>query len=689
MRRERKHMADIAARMRRPVPPTTTHYMTGRRVSAIAEMVVPTRWYRMEEQADGTRKRGGADTQRAFALIEYLLEPDSLLDTFLDRLKEFQGLTLNDFSSTQLKMLYEITEQMRANGRREMEALLNERRERRGSAIGGIVKEILRGEPQKVFENIGSLESKKEQRSGPVYSAQAASLRPSRMIRLFAGGIEGVFYEHFVNRVNKATDSEIREYKRRLNKGTEIMKELGISAKVLDKELEYDGVTMITDDVLHLWLAMMNERSERAVVYGNKIDRGTIHGLTAQLSPELKKWGMAILADFEGNYGRLNEAFIEDRNMDMGKEQAYFPMIRQDLDQMPLGDEFASQLAVRNAWRKGYADKKFTLSRVDINEANQKPIQLGATRLWLQQIEKQEHYIASQSLVKDLQYIADNRVLKDSLKQRYGRRANEWLLKYINAYAQPNMYKTFDATSRFMSVIRGNMAVAYLGFNLLTVFKQAPSLAFYLRNANPLDMLKAASEMVLHPLETMRFVNTMDPQMDMRSYDRVTEEPEDIGPVEGDKRHEEGRPGEHEADHVHGPRGHHDRMEGRVRARAQQAWLGGRGGARGPAGDAGDPAGRAGQGPRGDIPEQRGAQLVHYVQQPAQPDLEHVRVRHPQRDQAARVGEIGRHPGRDRRVRGDHSAARRVAHSGRSRGNSKGNDGAVVQKPAGRGAVPR
>lgn len=524
VRRERKHMADLAARMRRPVSPTTTHYMTGRRVSAIAEMVVPTRWYRMEDQLGGSRKRGEADKARASDLIDYLLEPDSLLDTFLDRLKEFQGLTLNDFSSTQIEMLYEITEEMRANGRREMEKLLNERRERRGAAIGGIIKEVLRGEPQKVFENIGSLESKKEQRSSPVYAAQAASLRPSRMIRLFAGGIEGVFYEHFVNRVNRATDSEIREYKRRLNAGTALMKELKISAKTLDKEIEYDGVTMVTDDVLHLWLAMMNERSERAVVYGNKIDRSTIHGLTAQLSPELKKWGMAILADFESNYSRLNEAFIEDRNMDMGKEQAYFPMIRQDLDQMPLGDEFASQLAVRNAWRKGYADKKFTMSRVDINEANQKPIQLGATRLWLQQIEKQEHYIASQSLVKDLQNIADNRMLKDALKQRYGRRANEWLLKYINAYAQPNMYKTFDATSRFMSVIRGNMAVAYLGFNLLTVFKQAPSLAFYLRNANPFDMLKSASEMILHPLETMAFVNRMDPQMDMRSYDRITEE---------------------------------------------------------------------------------------------------------------------------------------------------------------------
>jgi hypothetical protein len=86
------------------------------------------------------------------------------------------------------------------------------------------------------------------------------------------------------------------------------------------------------------------------------------------------------------------------------------------------------------------------------------------------------------------------------------------------------MYKSFDAVTRWMGVVRNNMAVAYLGFNLLTIAKQLPAFVYYLKAANPLNLLQAASELVLHPIETMRFVEQMDPQVAARSYTRLTEE---------------------------------------------------------------------------------------------------------------------------------------------------------------------
>jgi len=523
VRMAREFVERVAARMRRPVPPQTTSYTVGRKMEALAEFVIPSKWYRMEKTEDGLH-RAEPDSARATALIYYLSDPADDVETFLHDIQRFKDLTFGDFTTDQIALLYGITEHIRERGRREMAAFLEAQRMRRDVAVNKILAEVLGGEKAQVFENIGSIESDKEQKSGAVFNAQAMSLRPPRMILLMSGGKEGVMYDWYINKINEATDAEIRNYQRRMKAGQQKMKELGITVGMLEKELTYNDVTMRTDDVLHLWIGMKNEKNRNAILYGNRIELGVVSGLTSQLTENQKAWATYMLDDFEAEYDRLNQTFIADRNQDMGKEQNYFTMIRQDLDQMPLGDEFASQIAVRNAWRKGYPNKSFSKERIEIADEHQKPIRLGATQIWFEQVSKQEHYIASAILAKDLQYIADNQVLRDGLKQRFGRRANSWLRKYVNDWANPTMYRTFDSVTRWMGVVRNNMAVAYLGFNLLTVLKQAPSLAFYLKGANPVNLLAAASEMVLHPFETIRFVEKMDPQIAARSYDRLTEE---------------------------------------------------------------------------------------------------------------------------------------------------------------------
>lgn len=532
VRMAREFVERVAARMRRPVPPQTTSYTVGRKMEALAEFVIPSKWYRMEKTEDGLH-RAEPDSTRATALIYYLSDPADDVETFLQDIQRFKDLTFGDFTTDQIALLYGITEHIRERGRREMAAFLEAQRMRRDVAVNKILAEVLGGEKAQVFENIGSIESDKEQKSGAVFNAQAMSLRPPRMILLMSGGKEGVMYDWYINKINEATDKEIRNYQRRMSAGQKKMKELGVSVRMLEQELTYNDVTMRIDDVLHLWIGMKNEKNRNAILYGNRIEPGVVAGLTSQLTENQKAWAAYMMGDFEAEYNRLNQTFIADRNQDMGKEENYFTMIRQDLDQMPLGDEFASQIAVRNAWRKGYPNKSFSKERIEIADEHQKPIRLGATQIWFEQVDKQEHYIASALLAKDLQYISDNQVLRDALKQRFGRRANSWLRKYVNDWANPTMYKSFDSVTRWMGVVRNNMAVAYLGFNLLTVLKQAPSLAFYLKGANPMNLLAAASEMVLHPFETIRFVEKMDPQIAARSYDRLTEELKGYDPNKG------------------------------------------------------------------------------------------------------------------------------------------------------------
>ena len=444
-------------------------------------------------------------------------------EEFSDVVAELNDLRMEEFTYDQMDELYYQTEQLRSDGRNILYQKNLSRKIMRQNVSRDIVKEILRGETLELFEAIGSKETKEKQKSSAAFRVWAATLRPTRMLDKLGGK---TLNKWFVEKVNKATDAEIVQWHRRHEAGLAKMKELGITLKELSRQITYSGVTFSADEVVHIQIGMLNEKSKAALIYGNALQPEIIQGLTSQLTEKESLWGDYMLQDFEENYDRLNQAFIRDKNIDMGKEKAYFPMMRQDLESKDLGigEEMGKQYAVRNAWGRAYTEKKFTLGRINMADEHQVPIRLGATAIWLEQIDKQEHYINSQELIKDLQYIQGDQATKDALKQKYGTKAVLWLQKYVNDYASPNLYKTYTEGARVSRILRNNMAIAYLSFNMLTVLKQAPSLGFYLREAGPHHIMAAAFQMISHPLETIKMVESMDPQMMVRAYNRIQQE---------------------------------------------------------------------------------------------------------------------------------------------------------------------
>ena len=96
--------------------------------------------------------------------------------------------------------------------------------------------------------------------------------------------------------------------------------------------------------------------------------------------------------------------------------------------------------------------------------------------------------------------------------------------KYINEFANPNLYKFYDATSLLFKTLRNNMAIAYLAYNTMTMAKQAPSLALFMGRVGPHRLVAAAGKFLANPIKALEFVNERDPQMKERSMDRFTEE---------------------------------------------------------------------------------------------------------------------------------------------------------------------
>ncbi len=157
--------------------------------------------------------------------------------------------------------------------------------------------------------------------------------------------------------------------------------------------------------------------------------------------------------------------------------------------------------------------KGFTIDRETIAPENQKPIDLRLMSVWRAQSAKQEHYAHFAVLIKDLNgYLADDS-FKKAINAKLGKSAHGILRNYVKRVASPDAYKgfgTLDVTSR---KLRGNIAMAYLSYNLLTVLKQAPSIVLYLKDAGAANIMSSIGEFITDPKALLEKVRSKDPQV--------------------------------------------------------------------------------------------------------------------------------------------------------------------------------
>ena len=85
-----------------------------------------------------------------------------------------------------------------------------------------------------------------------------------------------------------------------------------------------------------------------------------MRNIIAQMTPQEKALGDAIIADYEANYGRLRKAFIEytDGKQDLGRvEGGYTPIRRTMNGYIPTENELAQEMLSRSNLRKAYAKR--------------------------------------------------------------------------------------------------------------------------------------------------------------------------------------------------------------------------------------------------------------------------------------------------------------------------------------------
>jgi hypothetical protein len=335
---------------------------------------------------------------------------------------------------------------------------------------------------------------------------------------------KGLWHEVFYNQVKRAKAKFLEHKQARQVAFQNKQQALKLTDWQLSGMREVNGIRYQVQELMGIYMASKNRLSKLVLRYGHELSDSHIQSAINALTAEEKQLADFILEDYEKNYPRLRRAVIEQENRDMGVEEEYSPIRRVGDFARTLESEIIDSMLRREQIRRHNVAHGFTLARKEVPKELQTPMRLDAINVYLDQIAKQERYIEIGPQVRKMHKILANKNLRKTVIGRFGSDVNKMLDGYVASVANPYIYKQFTDIDRASAYLRRNTAIAYLGFNLVTMGKQLPSVLLYVADAGPSHMLASAVEFAINPLETIKKVRSLDPELADRSLERELQE---------------------------------------------------------------------------------------------------------------------------------------------------------------------
>ncbi len=423
---------------------------------------------------------------------------------------------LNDVTVAELEELADKMDSLKKLGKTKFNAKERTRKAVQQKNIKKSIFDMNKGKPFPEQPTTGA-ERNSEGLIKKLNSLFLLTLRMPRILDWIDGGkgtFKGKMHDLFYNRVNDQTNKELVEIDRRSKSMRDNMDSLGITDDELTREIPVGGgVNMFIEEVMGVYAALKNPKAKEAMLAQLRISEKTALGVVTNLNPKFIKLADAVIADYADSYARLRAAHIEFTNEDLGAELFYTPMVRLEKDGQLQNTDIVDQILARQGLRRTQTAKGFTIDRESIAPENQKPLDLKLMSVWRSQSAKQEHYTHFASLIKDLNgYLADDS-FKKVINAKLGKGTHKILKDYVARVASPDAYKGFGTMEVLSRRLRGNIAMAYLSYNLLTVLKQAPSMALYLKDAGAANIMSSIGEFVANPKALLEKVRSKDPQV--------------------------------------------------------------------------------------------------------------------------------------------------------------------------------
>ncbi len=412
---------------------------------------------------------------------------------------------------------------------------------KRLSVLGRLKSKKMRAQRKAILaKNVNTAISSVQAARKPlgVVPAKAWTLRPLRILDMLDGlkKFAGPLVRMFDTAIQDATEAELTHVDHRQQKATAKLKELGLTLFHFARKRKVGKINLTIDDMLGIYAGWMNEQSRLALQHGGiKMDSGRNLPVTeelydqivAALTEEEKKWAEFIIEEYADNWARIRAAVIVTEGRDMGRVSNYTKMRRIGVDKSNSDDILAGfDYSEESDYRVGIAqvDKRFTIDRQNVPPEYQLPIDTSLTKVWQGEMRKQEHYIAMAKLLKDLNAVVADKQFAEIVKSKFGDSIYSSLKEYLKRTANPDYYRSFDDVENISRTLRKNTAIAFLAFNLLTIAKQAPSIAFYAIQSSYSDILMSAIQVAVSPRKTYEAILSHNKQIGHAAIVREMEE---------------------------------------------------------------------------------------------------------------------------------------------------------------------
>ena len=393
------------------------------------------------------------------------------------------------------------------------------------------------------------------------------AMRPYAFIEMLDGGKRGALYDmlEFEQRECYSRFKEGRD--NRVEAFNSFLEKQGLTLADFEEKRTFENfyhdkeqksLTLTVQEILGAYLASFDEKSRAAVQYGNFAEQherdmakqadsyGALDSFTEarynavlaeaeQLMATDERFKATVeylQAEYKKEGMRLREHNITVNNALTEIRDNYFPMQRLDVS----GEEDARQTQKKiigehaTGTRHGIG-KGQTKARIDIGKGNQMPINLAALTTYFSSVEANERLYAYDAYAQKLNRVVKGYEAKNfrrTLENAYGSEAVRYLDKQINTIIDPTAGRVYSDSDKLLRVIRGNTAVAYLGFKLSGIIKQGlSSPAPFLQYVSPISYTKAACDLAFHHSEMTDFIYERSKLMQDRSFDmmqNITEE---------------------------------------------------------------------------------------------------------------------------------------------------------------------
>jgi hypothetical protein len=480
--------------------------------------------------------RGGVDPsmRREKTLVsrertrEFLArKPEALKDMPTKLMKKLSQKSLGELTVDELEEVATAIDKLVEQGKLKRTLKLAQQERRLTEKKTAMVDNITKGKPIEVDVTPVVLSTTKQGLVSTGFEkTKAWTWRPARIFDMLDGrkSFSGPNHRFFIDETNRKTDEKWRQTDRRVDAGKAKQRELGISTSDLSQTRVVNDVRYTVDEMIDIYAKNKNRLAKLAIMYGNNLTEKDINDIIGALTENEKAWADAVIDDYDQNYNRLRSEVVEVENRELGDEENYTPIRRTDIDYSTHTQEVVDAILQRATLRKAYAEKGFTINRKEIPPEFQKPIRLGLTQMWLEQVKKQEEYIALAQHIRDMHRVRNSGDFKKAITQNFGKEFNKIIEGYVNRVANPNVYRSFNSLENLSRRMRQNAAVAYLSYNIVTMAKQLPSVFLYLQDAGFTHLMSSAVEFASNPMKMIENVRNLDPQVKHKAIERELEE---------------------------------------------------------------------------------------------------------------------------------------------------------------------